>query len=66
MNEQDNIITVAGVERTFALYERKVAALRAALPELRAVLLIDADDPSGDGVYSLPALLSAGRCRRCR
>jgi acetyl-CoA synthetase len=46
---------------TTALYERKVAALRASLPELKAVLLIDADatiDNRG-GIYSLPALLAA-------
>ena len=44
---------------TKALYERKVAPLRASLPELEAVLLIDADETAGGGVHSLPALLAA-------
>jgi acetyl-CoA synthetase len=44
---------------TTALYERKVAALRASLPQLEAVLLIDSQGASRDGVHSLPALLSA-------
>jgi acetyl-CoA synthetase len=44
---------------TKALYERKVAPLRASLPRLEAVLLIDAHEQPGRGVYSLPALLAA-------
>jgi acetyl-CoA synthetase len=47
---------------TAALYERKVAPLRASLPHLTAVLLTDARDGTaarGAGVYSLPALLKA-------
>lgn len=47
---------------TTALYERKVAALRASLPELHAVLLTDAPAGAasrGPGVYSLAALLEA-------
>jgi acetyl-CoA synthetase len=46
---------------TTALYERKVAPLRASLPKLAAVLLIDDDGGRalGDGVHSLPALLAA-------
>jgi len=44
---------------TTALYERKVAPLRVSLPQLAAVLLIDAHGAPGDGVYSLPALLAA-------
>jgi acetyl-CoA synthetase len=44
---------------TTALYDRKVAKLRASLPELTAILLIDGDTGGsrGPGVYSLPALL---------
>ena len=44
---------------TTSLYERKVAALRPSLPQLEAVLLVDAHDTAGRGVYSLPALLAA-------
>jgi len=44
---------------TTALYERKVAAQRSSLPQLEAVLLVDAADSAGEGVYSLPALLAA-------
>ena len=44
---------------TTALYERKVAPLRASLPQLEAVLLTDAQGAIGDGVHSLPALLAA-------
>jgi acetyl-CoA synthetase len=47
---------------TTALYERKVAALRASLPDLAAVLLTDSRDGGVHherGVYSLPALLEA-------
>ena len=45
---------------TSALYARKVAPLRAELPELAAVLLIDAEAgaPPERGVYSLPELLA--------
>ncbi len=44
---------------TRTLFERKVAPIRASLPELAAVLLIEADGNGapGDGIYSLPALL---------
>ena len=44
---------------TTALYDRKVAPLRASLPQLETVLLIDARGAAGDGVHSLPALLDA-------
>jgi acetyl-CoA synthetase len=44
---------------TTALYERKVAPLRGSLPQLEAVLLIDAHGATGNGVHSLPALLAA-------
>jgi acetyl-CoA synthetase len=46
---------------TKALYERKVAPLRASLTELAAVLLIDSHGHGAPGscVYSLPALLEA-------
>jgi acetyl-CoA synthetase len=46
---------------TKVLYERKVASLRPSLPQLAAVLLIDAVDASAsaNGVHSLPALLAA-------
>jgi acetyl-CoA synthetase len=43
---------------TTALYERKVASLRPLLPELQVVLLVDANESTGDGVHSLPALLA--------
>jgi acetyl-CoA synthetase len=43
---------------TAALYERKVAPIRAALPGLEAVLLIDAHGGAGNGVHSLPDLLA--------
>jgi acetyl-CoA synthetase len=45
---------------TATLYARKVAALRAELPTLEAVLLVDApsDAPAEPGVYSLPKLLA--------
>jgi acetyl-CoA synthetase len=43
---------------TAALYERKVAQLRASLPGLRAVLLIDGSAPASAGVHSLPDLLA--------
>jgi acetyl-CoA synthetase len=46
---------------TTALYTRKIAPLRAALPKLAAVLLIDADDSAtlDPGVHSLHKLLAA-------
>ena len=44
---------------TTALYERKVAPIRASLPKLEAVLVTDAHGAIGDGVHSLPALLAA-------
>ena len=46
---------------TTALYTRKVAPLRAALPKLTAVLLIDADESAAlePGVHSLRKLLAA-------
>jgi acetyl-CoA synthetase len=44
---------------TKALYERKVVQLRAALPQLKAVLLIDGDRDATVGVHSLQALLDA-------
>jgi acetyl-CoA synthetase len=43
---------------TRALYERKVAPIRAALPDLEAVLLIDARGAPGNGAHSLPDLLA--------
>jgi acetyl-CoA synthetase len=39
------------------LYERRVASLRQDLPELQHVLLIDADDHLGNGIWSLPRLM---------
>jgi acetyl-CoA synthetase len=44
---------------TTVLYERKVAPLRSSLPELKAVLLIDAHGDAAEDVLSLPALLAA-------
>jgi acetyl-CoA synthetase len=43
---------------TAALYERKVVQLRAALPRLRAVLLIDGPAQPSAGVHALPDLLA--------
>jgi acetyl-CoA synthetase len=43
---------------TTALYARKVASIRPALPNLQAVLLIDGQGTTDDGIYSLPALLA--------
>ena len=44
---------------TTALYERKVAALRERLPELKFVLLADATENVSGDVLSLPALMAA-------
>jgi acetyl-CoA synthetase len=43
---------------TAALYERKVAPIRSALPDLEAVLLVDAHGARGNGIHSLPDLLA--------
>jgi acetyl-CoA synthetase len=42
---------------TTRLYTQKIAALRPRLPQLRHILLIDADDDLEPGLWSLPALL---------
>lgn len=42
---------------TTRLYTQKIAALRPRLPQLRHVLLIDADDDLEPGLWSLPNLL---------
>ncbi len=42
---------------TTRLYTQKIAALRPRLPQLRHVLLIDADDDPEPGLWSLPNLL---------
>jgi acetyl-CoA synthetase len=42
---------------TRRLYQQKVAGLRERLPQLHHVLLTDADDDLGDGLWSLPRLL---------
>jgi acetyl-CoA synthetase len=39
------------------LYQQKVAGLRERLPQLQHVLLADAEDDLGDGLWSLPRLL---------
>ncbi|MGA2393772.1 MAG: acetate--CoA ligase [Candidatus Lustribacter sp.] len=44
---------------TRRLYERNVAGLRAALPELRHILIVDAGEDAPDGVLSLPRLMQA-------
>ena len=45
---------------TLSLYRRKVAPVRAALPELRHVLLVGADEPAGDpGVIAWQAAMDA-------
>jgi acetyl-CoA synthetase len=43
---------------TSALYARKVASIRPALPDLQAVLLIDGHGTTDEGIHSLPALLA--------
>lgn len=43
---------------TTALYQAKVAGLRAELPELKAILLADAPDHLDAGVLSLPRLMA--------
>lgn len=43
---------------TAALYDKKVAALRERLPQLRHVLLVDADDDRSPDVLSLPKLVA--------
>ena len=43
---------------TERLYAQKVAGLRARLPQLQHVLLVDADDDLGAGVWSLPKRLA--------
>ena len=44
---------------TTRLYEQKVASLRARLPQLQHILLADADDDLGEGVWSLPKCMAA-------
>jgi acetyl-CoA synthetase len=44
---------------TRRLYAQKVAGLRERLPQLEHVLLADADDDLGDGLWSLPKLMRA-------
>ena len=51
MTEHDNIITIAGVERTFAVYERKVKALRG----------VDMQIPRGAFVPHAPLVVSNGQ-----
>src|SRR5258708_15062841 len=53
MNEQENIITIAGVERTFALYERKVKALRGVDMEVPRGAFVVLMGPSGSGKTTL-------------
>jgi ABC-type lipoprotein export system ATPase subunit len=53
MNEQDNIITIAGVERTFALYERKVKALRGVDMDIPRGAFVVLMGPSGSGKTTL-------------
>lgn len=40
-------------------YQQKIAAQRDRLPQLKYVLLTDAEDHPGDGIWSLPKLLEA-------
>jgi acetyl-CoA synthetase len=44
---------------TQRLYQKNVAALRGALPQLRHFLIVDAEDDQPDAVWSLPRLMSA-------
>ena len=44
---------------TTALYGKKVAALRDRLPLLKHILLVDADEDPGEGMWSLPKLMAA-------
>ena len=44
---------------TVSLYKNKIAALRERLPELRHVLIADADEDSSPDVLSLPKLMAA-------
>ncbi len=57
MNEPDNIITIAGVERTFALYERKVKALRGLDMEIPRGAFVVLMGPSGSGKTTLLNLI---------
>ena len=53
MNEQDNIITIAGVERTFAAGERKVKALRGVDMRVMRGSFVVLMGPSGSGKTTL-------------
>jgi ABC-type lipoprotein export system ATPase subunit len=57
MNEQDNIITIAGVERTFALYEHKVKALRGVDMDIPRGAFVVLMGPSGSGKTTLLNLI---------
>jgi ABC-type lipoprotein export system ATPase subunit len=57
MNEHDNLITITGVERTFALYERKVKALRGVDMDIPRGAFVVLMGPSGSGKTTLLNLI---------
>jgi ABC-type lipoprotein export system ATPase subunit len=57
MNEPANIITIAGVERTFALHERKVKALRGVDMQIPRGAFVVLMGPSGSGKTTLLNLI---------